>query len=123
MDSTAVNWEALDALVIDFAKSENLIQDADLDSTAACSSLSSSYQTRIVISQIRRFIEIGDIDSAMKLIRIHTPFVLDDHRILFRLHKQVWFLIFHFYIILFIGVEVHAICYLEFILVLCLFFL
>ncbi|CAM8882434.1 unnamed protein product [Rhodiola kirilowii] len=86
MDSTTVNWEALDALVIDFAKSENLIHDFDSDDGA--SSPSSSYQSRLVISQIRRFIEIGDIDAAMNLIRLHTPFILNDHRILFRLHKQ-----------------------------------
>ncbi|KAI3844130.1 hypothetical protein MKW98_008039, partial [Papaver atlanticum] len=33
-------------------------------------------------------IEIGDIDSSINLLRIHAPFVLDDHRLLFRLQKQ-----------------------------------
>ncbi|KAI3948623.1 hypothetical protein MKW98_027689, partial [Papaver atlanticum] len=33
-------------------------------------------------------IEIGDIDSSINLLRIHAPFFLDDHRLLFRLQKQ-----------------------------------
>ncbi|KAJ9170716.1 hypothetical protein P3X46_018805 [Hevea brasiliensis] len=94
MDSTPVNWEALDSLVIDFAKSENLIEEffsspSPLSSPSPSSSVSSSsYQSRLIIRQIRRCLEAGDIDSAIDLLRTHAPFVLDDHRLLFRLQKQ-----------------------------------
>ncbi|EYU44384.1 hypothetical protein ABFS82_08G048400 [Erythranthe guttata] len=86
MDSTPVNWEALDALVIDFAKSERLIDGSSPPSSPSPSS--SSYRWRLLISQIRRFLESGDIDSAIDLLRTHAPAVLDDHRLLFRLQKQ-----------------------------------
>ncbi|KAL3526767.1 hypothetical protein ACH5RR_011423 [Cinchona calisaya] len=87
MDSTPVNWEALDALVIDFAKSENLIEDST-PSPSPSSSSSSSYHSRLLIRQIRRSLEAGDIDVALDLLRVHAPFALDDHRLLFRLQKQ-----------------------------------
>ncbi|XP_065874321.1 uncharacterized protein [Euphorbia lathyris] len=95
MDSAPVNWEALDSLVIDFAKSENLVEDTSsspspLSSPPSPSSSvsSSSYHSRLIIRQIRRCLEAGDVDSAIDLLRLHAPFILDDHRILFRLHKQ-----------------------------------
>lgn len=80
-----VNWEALDALVIEFAKSENLIEDY---SSSSPSSPSSSYHYRLLILQIRRLLQFGNIDSAIDLLRHHAPSVLDDHRLLFRLQKQ-----------------------------------
>lgn len=95
--STPVNWETLDALVIEFAKSENLIEDSSPVSSPSSSSTSSSslssfssssYQSRLLIRQIRRLIVLGDIDSALDLLRLHAPFILDDHRLLFLLHKQ-----------------------------------
>ncbi|KAL8124871.1 hypothetical protein AgCh_012508 [Apium graveolens] len=95
--STPVNWETLDALVIEFAKSENLIEDSSPVSSPSSSSTSSSslssfssssYQSRLLIRQIRRLIVLGDIDSAIDLLRLHAPFILDDHRLLFLLHKQ-----------------------------------
>ncbi|KAF2295208.1 hypothetical protein GH714_032134 [Hevea brasiliensis] len=43
---------------------------------------------QLIIRQIRRCLEAGDIDSAIDLLRTHAPFVLDDHRLLFRLQKQ-----------------------------------
>lgn len=105
MESTPVNWEALDALVIDFAKSENLIEDSSMSSSSSPpSSLSvhsspssssspslssSSYHSRLIIRQIRRSLESGEVDAAIDLLRAHAPFILDDHRLLFRLHKQV----------------------------------
>jgi hypothetical protein len=103
MDSTPVNWEALDALIIDFAKSENLIEysfsasspPSSPSSSSSCSyssssSLSSSsYYSRLIIWKIRRSLEAGDIDAAIDLLRAHAPFVLDDHRLLLRLQKQV----------------------------------
>ncbi|KAL1564132.1 hypothetical protein AAHA92_06524 [Salvia divinorum] len=86
MDSTPVNWEALDALVIDFAKSERLIDDSPPPSLSSISS--SSYRWRLLIFQIRRSVESGDIDSAIDLLRSYAPAVLDDHRLLFRMQKQ-----------------------------------
>ncbi|KAJ3702566.1 hypothetical protein LUZ61_006271 [Rhynchospora tenuis] len=112
MDSAPVNWEALDSLVLEFAKSEHLIQSEDASATGAIppnptsplsppesasspstssshsSSSSSSYRSRMIIRQIRRCVELGDIDAALELLRLHVPVVLDDHRILFRLQKQ-----------------------------------
>ncbi|KAK4260072.1 hypothetical protein QN277_003240 [Acacia crassicarpa] len=91
MESMSVNWETLDNLVIDFAKSENLIEDSP-SSTAFTSSSSpsssSSYHSRLIIRQFRRSLESGDIDAAMDLLQIHAPSILLDHKILFRLQKQ-----------------------------------
>ncbi|KAD6795890.1 hypothetical protein R6Q59_021765 [Mikania micrantha] len=87
-----VNWEALDALVIEFAKSENLIEESSPPTSPSSSSpsscSSSSYQYRLLILQIRRLLQFGDIDSAIDLLRLHAPSILDDHRLLFRLQKQ-----------------------------------
>ncbi|KAH9711833.1 Ran-binding protein in the microtubule-organising centre protein [Citrus sinensis] len=97
MESTPVNWEALDALILEFAKSENLIEDSIVSSppsspssssTSSVSLSSSSYHSRLIIRQIRRSLEYGDIDAAIDLLRAHAPFILDDHRLLFRLQKQ-----------------------------------
>nr|DAD22334.1 TPA_asm: hypothetical protein HUJ06_023797 [Nelumbo nucifera] len=92
MESMPVNWEALDSLVVDFAKSENLIEDSISSPSSSPSSPSSpsslSYRSRLLIRQIRRSLEIGDVDAAINLLRIHAPFVLHDHRLLFRLQKQ-----------------------------------
>ncbi|KAK6258508.1 hypothetical protein SCA6_012982 [Theobroma cacao] len=94
MDSSPVNWEALDALILDFAKSENLIEDSSppsspsLTSPSSPSLSSSSYRSRLIIRQIRRLLEAGDIDAAIDLLGAHAPFILDDHRFLFRLQKQ-----------------------------------
>ena len=85
MDSTPVNWEALDALIIDFAKSENLIEDSSESSPSS----SSSYHSRLIIRQIRRALESGDIDACIDLLQLHAPSILGDHRILFRMQKQV----------------------------------
>ncbi|XP_022132834.1 uncharacterized protein LOC111005585 isoform X2 [Momordica charantia] len=94
MDSAPLNWEALDALIIDFARSENLIEDSfsssppSSPSPSPSSLSSSSYHSRLIIRHIRRSLEAGHIDSAIHLLRLHAPFILDDHRLLFRLHKQ-----------------------------------
>ncbi|KAH9741415.1 hypothetical protein KPL70_002623 [Citrus sinensis] len=98
MESMPVNWEALDALILEFAKSENLIKDSTVSSppsslssssTSSVSLSSLSYHSRLIIRQIRRSLEYGDIDAAIDLLRAHAPFILDDHRLLFRLQKQV----------------------------------
>ncbi|CAK8562394.1 unnamed protein product [Lathyrus sativus] len=88
MDSTPVNWEALDTVVIEFAKLENLIEDSSSAPSPSSSPSSSSYHSRLIIRQIRRFLETGAIDAAVDLLRLHAPSILNDHRILFRLHKQ-----------------------------------
>ncbi|CAA2978428.1 Hypothetical predicted protein [Olea europaea subsp. europaea] len=85
MESIAVNWEALDSLVTDFAKSENLIEDAQ---SPLSSPSTTTFASRLLIRQIRRLLESGDIDSAINLLGVHAPSVLDDHRLLFRLQKQ-----------------------------------
>lgn len=84
MESVAVNWEALDALLIDFAKSENLLDDPSPSPPA-----SAAYRSRLLIRRIRRSLDSGDLDLVFHLLRHHAPAVLDDHRILFRLLKQV----------------------------------
>ncbi|XP_073123071.1 uncharacterized protein [Henckelia pumila] len=86
MDSIPVNWEALDALLIDFAKSERLIEESSPPSSPAPSS--SSYKWRLMIRQIRHSLESGDVDSAIDLLQSHSPDLLNDHRLLFRLQKQ-----------------------------------
>ncbi|KAK9112813.1 hypothetical protein Scep_020332 [Stephania cephalantha] len=106
MESTVVNWEALDALVLDFSKSDHLIiasppsssiSDSTPSSSSSSSSISvsdnsnlssSSYHSRSIIRTIRRSLETGDVDAALGLLRLHAPFVLQDHRFLFRLQKQ-----------------------------------
>lgn len=93
-----MNWEALDALIIDFAKSEHLIEEfnstpppspqSSPSPSPSSSPSSSSYRSRVLILQIRQAVECGDIDAAVTLLRSQAPVVLDDHRLLFRLHKQ-----------------------------------
>ncbi|PKI50123.1 hypothetical protein CRG98_029447 [Punica granatum] len=97
MESTPVNWESLDALVVDFARSENLIDDSvavsstlslSPPSTPCSLSSSSTYQSRLINRQIRRSLEAGDVEAAIEMLRSHAPSILEDHRILFRLQKQ-----------------------------------
>lgn len=89
MESTPVNWEALDSLIISFAKTEHLIEDSSLHSPPpSFPSSCSSYQHRLLIRQIRRSIEAGDVDGAINILSGNAPVVLEDHRILFRLQKQ-----------------------------------
>ncbi|CAL9138879.1 unnamed protein product [Musa acuminata var. zebrina] len=106
MESMPVNWEALDSLVVDFANCERLffLDDSSSPPTSPpispssssspsstpipSSSSSSSYRSRLLIRQIRRSIEAGDVDAAIHHLRLHVPTVLDDRRILFWLQKQ-----------------------------------
>ncbi|KAK4791505.1 hypothetical protein SAY86_031918 [Trapa natans] len=94
MESTPVNWESLDVLVVDFVRSENLIEDTAPSSSSSTGSSpsslssSSSYRSRLVNRQIRRSLEAGEVDAAIKLLRSHAPSILEDRRILFRLQKQ-----------------------------------
>lgn len=82
-----VNWEALDALVIDFVNSENLIEDSTPSSSPTPLTWS-SYHSRLLIRRVRLLLESGKVDAALDLLRLHAPSVLEDHRLLFRLQKQ-----------------------------------
>ncbi|KAL6883369.1 hypothetical protein ACP4OV_010783 [Aristida adscensionis] len=105
-----VNWDALDALVLDFARSDRLVlpspaaspsppsspsssstttatTDTSSSSSSAPSS-SSSYRSRLLIRRARRALEAGDVDTALRLLSAHAPAALGDHRLLFHLHKQ-----------------------------------
>ncbi|KAK3157455.1 hypothetical protein QOZ80_2AG0122620 [Eleusine coracana subsp. coracana] len=103
-----VNWEALDALVLDFVRSDRLVlpspppspsppsspsSSSTTTATSASSSDSStsssaSYRSRQLIRHSRRALEAGDVDAALALLRAHAPAALRDHRLLFHLHKQ-----------------------------------
>ena len=81
MDSAAVNWNALDSLVLDYTQVEQLLLDSG--------TTSDNFLVRGTIANIRRLIEEGSISEALQLIEQHAPSVLQDQRLLFRLHKQV----------------------------------
>ncbi|KAL5982428.1 hypothetical protein ACLOJK_016499 [Asimina triloba] len=69
----------------------NLLEDSSSSSSSSPSPpspSSSSYRSRLLIRQIRRPVQIGDIDSAVALLQAHAPAVLDDRRLFFRLQKQ-----------------------------------
>ncbi|CAL4924708.1 unnamed protein product [Urochloa decumbens] len=109
-----VNWDALDGLVLDFARSDSLVvpppaspaapadaagpsppsspSSSTTTATSAApsssSSSSSSYRSRLLIHRARRALEAGDVDAALALLRAHAPAALADHRLLFHLHKQ-----------------------------------
>ncbi|CAL4916438.1 unnamed protein product [Urochloa decumbens] len=106
-----VNWDALDGLVLDFARSDRLVvpppaspaapadaagpsppsspsSSTTTATSAAPSSSSSSYRSRLLIHRARRALEAGDVDAALALLRAHAPAALADHRLLFHLHKQ-----------------------------------
>uniref|UniRef100_A0A0D3HD47 CTLH domain-containing protein n=1 Tax=Oryza barthii TaxID=65489 RepID=A0A0D3HD47_9ORYZ len=102
--SPPVNWDALDALVLDFARSDRLLlppaspsppsSPSSSSTTTATSSSSSapspssSYRSRLLIRRARTALEEGDVDAALALLRAHAPAALLDHRLLFHLHKQ-----------------------------------
>ncbi|KAK1694368.1 hypothetical protein QYE76_011065 [Lolium multiflorum] len=100
-----VNWDSLDALVLDFVRSDRLIAPSaspsppsspssstttatSTSSSSPSTSTSSSYCSRILIRLARRALEAGDVDAALALLRAHAPAALLDHRLLFHLHKQ-----------------------------------
>ncbi|XP_078444307.1 ran-binding protein in the microtubule-organising centre protein [Wolffia australiana] len=93
MGSCSVNWEALDSLAMNFAESENLVEDrpsspSSSSAFSTASSSSSCFRVRLVVRQVRSALEEGNVDDAIDLLRRHAPAVLDDHRLLFRLQKQ-----------------------------------
>ncbi|KAL4196959.1 hypothetical protein AMTRI_Chr04g185720 [Amborella trichopoda] len=92
MESMPVNWDALDSIVLDYAIADNLLHPSSPSSSPSLSPTlslsSSSYHSRLLIQQIHQSLGSGDVDSALHLLQRHAPSVLDDHRLLFRLHKQ-----------------------------------
>nr|XP_040254024.1 uncharacterized protein LOC109744270 [Aegilops tauschii subsp. strangulata] len=92
-----VNWDSLDALVLDFVRSDRLIappaspsppsspssSTTTATSSSPSTSTSSSYCSRILIRRARRALEAGDVDAALALLRAHAPAALLDHRLLF----------------------------------------
>uniref|UniRef100_A0ACD5U6T2 Uncharacterized protein n=1 Tax=Avena sativa TaxID=4498 RepID=A0ACD5U6T2_AVESA len=100
---TPVNWDLLDALVLDFVRSDRLIAPSAspsppsspssstttaTSSSSPSTSTSTSYCSRILIRRARRALEAGDVYAALALLRAHAPAALLDHRLLFQLHKQ-----------------------------------
>jgi len=99
IEGTPVNWVALDALVLDYAKSERLLLDHDngvhspspsttSSSSSSSSNSSSSNSIREVIERIRKLTEEGNIDQVFSLLALHASAVLDDQHLVFRLQKQ-----------------------------------
>lgn len=80
IDRVPVNWDALDALVLDYADAEQLLLGND--------NCMNSYVLRSTISYIRKLIEQGAINEALDMLQLHAPSVLQDQRLLFQLHKQ-----------------------------------
>lgn len=86
MDTQAVNWGALDALVLDYLDQERLlVEDSDDNPLIG----PHPHNVRETISLIRALIEAGYIPESLHLLHQHAPMVLEDQRLLFRLYKQV----------------------------------
>lgn len=83
MDTQAVNWGALDALVLDYLDQEQLLEVSDDKRPSGLNG------TREVIGLIRSLIEAGYIPESLQLLKQHAHMVLEDQRLLFRLYKQV----------------------------------
>lgn len=85
METQAVNWGALDALVLDYVDQEQLLED---------SGGGRPYDPNLnipreIISIVRLLIEAGHITESLHLLQQHAQIVLEDPRLLFRLYKQV----------------------------------
>jgi hypothetical protein len=85
MDTQAVNWGALDALVLDYLDQEQLLEDSEDNRSLGLN----TNGPREMISLIRSLIEAGYITESLSLLQQHANVVLEDQRILFRLYKQV----------------------------------
>ena len=83
MDAQPVNWNALDELVVDYLDHEHLVESTE-------DGLSVPPSPRDIIHVIRLLVEAGCITEALHLMHQHVPMVLEDQRLLFRLHKQVF---------------------------------
>lgn len=83
MDTQAVNWGALDALVLDYLDQEQLLEVSEENRSFGLNS------TREIICLIRSLIEAGYITESLHLLQQHAHMVLEDQRLLFRLYKQV----------------------------------
>lgn len=83
MDTQAVNWCALDALVLDYLDQEQLLEGSKDNQSLDLNG------TREIICLIRSLIEAGYIPESLHLLRQHARMVLEDQHLLFRLYKQV----------------------------------
>ncbi|KAL2643214.1 hypothetical protein R1flu_010801 [Riccia fluitans] len=77
MDSQLVNWGRLDALVLNYAEEEQLLDSENYEGA-----------DRRLIELIRGLIETGRIAEAVDVINQSAPTLLDDPHLLFRLEKQ-----------------------------------
>ncbi|KAG6557976.1 hypothetical protein Mapa_000155 [Marchantia paleacea] len=81
MDAQLVNWGVLDALVLDYAEEEQLVE---------CEGFEASPQVgpRRLIDLVRALIETGRIAEALAVINQSAQALLEDPHLLFRLQKQ-----------------------------------
>nr|XP_024373806.1 uncharacterized protein LOC112281474 isoform X3 [Physcomitrium patens] len=84
METQAVNWGALDALVLDYVDQEQLLED----SGGGRPYDPNLNNPREIISIVRLLIEAGHITESLHLLQQHAQIVLEDPRLLFRLYKQ-----------------------------------
>ncbi|KAL3689657.1 hypothetical protein R1sor_015966 [Riccia sorocarpa] len=77
MDSQLVNWGVLDALVLNYAEEEQLLDSENYEGA-----------DRRLIELIRGLIETGRIAEALDVINQSAPTLLEDPHLLFRLQKQ-----------------------------------
>ncbi|KAL2631744.1 hypothetical protein R1flu_016430 [Riccia fluitans] len=77
MDSQLVNWGRLDALVLNYAEEEQLLDSENYEGA-----------DRRLIELIRGLIETGRIAEAVDVINQSAPTLLEDPHLLFRLEKQ-----------------------------------
>ncbi|KAJ7515636.1 hypothetical protein O6H91_22G021700 [Diphasiastrum complanatum] len=82
MEATQVNWDLLDALVLNYAEEEKLLVSVNDESFCEGCAL------RSTIQDIRALIELGNMTKAFSAIMEHAPAILDDNRLLFQLYKQ-----------------------------------
>ncbi|EFJ13701.1 hypothetical protein SELMODRAFT_446225 [Selaginella moellendorffii] len=85
MEATAVNWGALDALVLDYCIAEELVvvEDDLVDDSSR-----GNVAARDAIRQIRSLIECGAITESVALLTKHASLLMQDQRFLFWLYKQ-----------------------------------
>lgn len=77
-----MNWGVLDALVLDYAEEEQLVE---------CEGFEASPQVapRRLVELVRALIETGRIAEALEVINESAQALLEDPHLLFRLQKQV----------------------------------
>jgi hypothetical protein len=86
MEAQSVNCGVLDGLVLQYVAEEHLLEDPEDGLTTR----PSPNIDRELIRVVRLLIEAGRIKEALKLMQQHGHVALEDQRLLFRLHKQVY---------------------------------